>query len=256
MYRMTFALALGLLAGSAWNRDARAQDTAWGTVKGQVVWGDDTVPERKPINVDKNQDHCLAKGPLLSEEWVVNPKNKGIRWTFVWLAPATKGGKLPIHPDLAHGKTKPVIIDQPCCMFEPHAVGIQEGQELIVKNSAPIPHNVNWQGGLKNRGNNVIVPSGGEIKIDDLKAEKYPVKLACNIHGWMSGWVRIFDHPYFAVTDADGKFEMPKAPVGDYRLVVWHESLGWLGGAAGKDGQPITITAGAPTDVGALKVKP
>jgi hypothetical protein len=251
---MRFIYIALILAAAA--SPLRADDQAWGTVKGQVVWAGKAIPERKPINVDKNQDHCLAKGPLLSEEWVVNPKNKGIRWAFVWLAPETKNGKIPIHPDLAGRKLEPVIIDQPCCMFEPHAVGLQEGQNLIVKNTAPIAHNVNYQGGIKNRGNNVIVPSGGQLNINNLQAEKYPVKLACNIHGWMNGWVRIFDHPYFAVTDADGKFEFKQAPAGNYRLIVWHESLGWLGGAKGRDGRPITIKGGGETDLGTLDVEP
>src|SRR5262249_42995380 len=191
---------------------------------------------------------CEAKGPVVSEEWVINKNNKGIRWTFVWLAPP-EGQKLPIHPALQQTKDKEVVIDQPCCQFEPHAVAIRQGQELVIKNSAPVAHNVNWTGGLKNPGNNIIIPAkGNPITIKNFNADRLPIKLACNIHPWMNGWVRVFDHPYYFVTDADGKFEIKNAPAGEYRLVVWHGSIGYLGGAAGKNGQPIEIKKDGTTD--------
>ena len=63
----------------------------------------------------------------------------------------------------------------------------------------------------------------------DLVADRLPIKIECNIHPWMNGWVRVFDHPYFAVTDADGNFELKNAPAGNYRLMVWHGQGGWRG---------------------------
>jgi hypothetical protein len=252
-----FAIAWAAL-GSGVGERARADDQAWGTIRGQVVFDGDQIPERKQADVNghKDQEHCLSKGPIFSEAWVVNPKNKGVRWVFVWLAPADKNRKLPVHPALKAGADKPVEIDQPCCAFVPHAVGVQQGQLLISKNSAPVAHNVNWNGGSKNPGNNLLVPAGSEIKIKDLRASPFPIKFECNIHRWMNGWVRVFDHPYFAVTDADGKFEIKDAPVGDWRLMIWQESTGYLGGAAGRNGSPVTVKAGPPTDLGQFKLKP
>jgi hypothetical protein len=229
-------------------------------VKGQAVWGGGDVPAPKPIAaINNHQDKatCQAKGPVFSEEWVINPANKGVRWVFVWLAPADESQKLPVHPSLQEPKEKEVVIDQPCCAFVPHAVALRTGQELVVKNSAPISHNVNWAGGIKNPGSNVIIAAKGEpVRIKNLVPDRFPVKLACNIHPWMSAWVRVFDHPYVAVTDADGKFEIKQAPAGKYRLVVWQEGMGFLGGAAGRNGQPIEIKKDAPTDVGKLELKP
>ena len=75
------------------------------------------------------------------------------------------------------------------------------------------------------------------------KASKLPVSVTCNIHGWMKGNMRVFDHPYYAVTDADGKFEIPQAPVGSYKIWYWSDS-GWKDGAAGANGFPLTIKAG------------
>jgi hypothetical protein len=55
----------------------------------------------------------------------------------------------------------------------------------------------------------------------------------------MKAWVRVFNHPYFALTNTDGVFEIKDAPAGDWRLYVWHEAAGW--GAIGVQGMPVTI---------------
>src|SRR5437868_582450 len=116
---------------------ADEKEAAWGTIKGQVVFGGDAIPAPKPIDVGNNQDkqHCLSKGPLLSDEWTINKDNKGVRWTIVWLAPAASGQPLPVHPALKEIKQKEVTLDQPCCKFVPHALGMRQGQELVAKNS-------------------------------------------------------------------------------------------------------------------------
>src|SRR5438876_6846634 len=116
---------------------AADEKDAWSTVKGQVVFGGDAIPPPKPIDVSNNQDkqHCLSKGPLLSDEWTINKDNKGVRWTIVCLSPAATGQPLPVHPSLKEIKKKEVEIDQPCCKFVPHALGLRQGQDLVAKNS-------------------------------------------------------------------------------------------------------------------------
>jgi len=180
-----------------------------------------------------------------------------VRWAFVWLAPLEKSGPpLAIHPSLKDIKEKQVVLDQPCCAFTPHAIAIREGQEVVAKNSSPIVHNTNWQGHpLKNSGGNRAVPAGGSIVIDGLKADKYSVKIACNIHPWMSSWIRVYDHPYFALTDENGNFDIKLAPVGKYRLVGWHEAVGWLTPGGYDGGIPVTITEKG-LDVGNIEMKP
>jgi plastocyanin len=234
---------------------AQAPD-GWGTIKGQIVFGGEKIPDRKLQNVTMDKEHCLSKGPLLDEEWIINPKNKGLRWTFVWLGRGDDPkGKLPIHPKLNTIGVKQVEIDQPCCQFVPHALAIRQGQELVAKNSAPVAHNVNWTGGVKNPGGNQILPAGKSYTITNLVADRFPVKIACNIHPWMNGWVRVFDHPYFALTDADGNFEIKDAPAGNYRLFIWHET-GYRGGSKGREGEGVTIKKDAVTDLGKLEFKP
>jgi hypothetical protein len=248
------AFVVNLKASQAADKDSEL----WGTIKGQIIWGGGAIPEPKVLNVDKDQKHCLSKGPILSEEWVINKNNKGVRWTLVWLAPEPKSGKkLPIHPSLKEIKVREVEIDQPCCAFVPHCLGMREGQVLVAKNPAPVSHNVRWTGNPAiNPGGNQSLPAGQSYTIEGLKVDKLPLTIECNIHPWMKARVGVFDHPYFAVTDENGNYEIKLAPAGAWRLKVYHDAIGWRGGAAGRDGEKITIKGGETTDVGKLDVKP
>ena len=80
--------------------NAQANNAAWGTVKGRIVYDGATAPAPQQINVDKDQQHCLAKGKLFREDLVVNKKNMGVRWVFVWLAPQKGDPPLKVHPAL------------------------------------------------------------------------------------------------------------------------------------------------------------
>jgi hypothetical protein len=252
------ALALPL----ALNRPATAQNgNGWGDIKGRVVWGKPgPIPVPTPIaavGTSADKAHCLANGPVLTEDWVINPKNKGIRWTFVWLINQNPKDKtpLPINPKLPAPKPAETM-DQPMCAFVPHALALRQGQVLVAKNSSPVAHNFKWTGNqlTKNAGGNVQIPGGGQFQIKGLEADRLPIQVECNIHPWMTGWVRVFDHPYYAVTDADGNFTIKGAPAGNYRLMVWNEN-GYLGGKAGREGMPIEIKAGGTTDTGELTWK-
>jgi hypothetical protein len=238
-------------------KPAAGNADSWSTLKGRLVYAGPTVPERKELKVDKDQPHCLANGPILDREWIVNKENRGVKDVFVWLAvdPTGQLKTLPIHPDLKAAPKEPVVIDQPHCMFEPYSNVMREGQQVIVKNSSPIAHNANYAGSpTKNPGNNSIVPAGQQIAIS-LKADRMPVRLSCNIHGWMKGFIGVYDHPYFALTDANGNFELKLAPAGQFRLYIWHDPVGWRLGAAGSRGEPVTIKAGQTTDLGKLDIQ-
>jgi hypothetical protein len=245
---------VGLSAMMALWMTAPAMSAEGATVKGTVVWAGGDVPKQAPLNVNKDQQACLAKGPILNEEVVVNPSDKGVANVFVWIT-TSAGGKPPVPAALAKPAKPSVELDQPTCAFEPHALAMQEGQKLVVKNSAPVAHNVNWTGSpAKNPGGNVIVPPGKEHIVPNLKADKRPVSVSCNIHGWMKANIRVFDSPYYAVTDKDGKFEIKNAPTGSYKIWYWSDT-GWKDGAAGANGFPITIKAGE-NDLGNVEWKP
>jgi hypothetical protein len=246
MLTATPALIALLLAAPA---PAPPQNPNWGAIKGRIVWGGKQLPAR-PILALANHPNaaaCQANGPLLDETWVVHPKNKGLRYTFVWLQ-APKGQVLPIHPALQNAVLPNVEIDQPFCQFVPHALAIRQGQNVVAKNNSPLAHTVKWSGNpALNPGGNVLLPPNGQMVIAGLVADRLPLSIECNIHPWMKGWLRVFDHPYFAVTDEEGRYEIKNAPVGNWQLMIWHGSGGWRGGVKGKNGQPINLKAGEQT---------
>jgi hypothetical protein len=231
----------------------------WGTIKGKVTYNGNP-PKLNPKAVTKDQQHCLSRGAIPDETWVVNPKNKGVRWVVVWLV-VDDGGKAdhtavpPIHPSLARPDQKEVVMDQPCCKFEPHVAVVRKGQDFVGKNSSPIAHNMNLTS-IRGPNQNQVLPPGGKMTVKEAqwRPNHLPVKVSCNIHPWMSGYVFCIGHPYFAVTDEDGNYEIKNAPAGKFRLVVWHEE-GWILGEGGKppdrNGAPIEILADAvkPADL-------
>jgi hypothetical protein len=231
---------------------SKAETAKWGTIAGRIIW-DGTIPEAKAIDIRGNAG-CAKHVPIQDETWVVNPKSKGLKNCFVWLAPKDpkdKKAKLPIHADFKDPPKESVVVDQPACAFLPHAVGVRQGQSLIVKNSADVAHNFKYTGNPEfeeNTGNPLLAPKSE--KALKFKADRLPILMECNIHPWMRGYIRVFDHPYFAVTDADGKFEIKNAPIGEYRLMIWHGSGGWAGGAKGRDGTAIEVKE--KTDLGDL----
>jgi hypothetical protein len=233
--------------------EARKDDTPadkgaepWGTVKGRVTWRDKDLPALPPLAVTADVMHCTSRGPIPDEKWVVNKDNKGVKYVVVWLAGAGPGKELPIHPSLKEIKDKTVLVEQPCCRFEPRVVALREGQTLIAKNNSPVLHNFNYVGG-EGQGDNKAIAAGAELPIADLKASGSAFTVSCGVHPWMKGYFRVFDHPYFAVTDADGRFEIKNAPAGKYSIVLWHEDGGWVTGS--KKGKPIEIKPGGVTEV-------
>jgi hypothetical protein len=249
MMRIRFLLAAAALAAVS---VASAADDKWVTIKGQIVFpaGKD-IPKRDELNVTQDKDHCLKDGKILDESVIVNPANRGVKNVVVWLRPADKKQAKfdaeQIHPDDAKRKGAEVSIDQPCCMFVNRVTIVRPGDTLVVKNSAPVPHNFFWSS-TNNGEFNVTIPKMDKWTMPEkIVAESPPVQYKCTIHGWMTGYVRVFEHPYYAVTDADGKFEIKNAPAGNYRIVYWHEN-GFRGGAEGRFGDEIEIK-GPTTDV-------
>jgi len=243
MFRSALALSLAMVVSVG-----ASQAQSWGNLNGEVIWAESDIPKPAALNVNKDQSHCLEKGPIESEKYVINPKNKGVRWVVVWLVDS-KDPKtaLPIHPSLEKVKDKEVVVDQPCCKFEPHVVGIREGQVLVAKNSSPVTHNVSIVSTGKNPNTNQIVPAGKQVEVDGWFQGRTPSRVECTIHPWMGAYVWAFNHPYFAITDANGKFTIKNAPAGEYNLVIWQEETGFVKG--GRTGIPVKIEANGDSTV-------
>jgi hypothetical protein len=118
------------------------------------------------------------------------------------------------------------VLDQKDCTYFPRVVTMQVGQELVAKNSDPFLHSVhtNPQANVPvNIAQYTVDPVGARLKAIQA-AETF--KVTCDLHPWMIAWVAAFDHPFYAVTRADGSFDMPAVPPGTYKLKAWHERLG------------------------------
>jgi plastocyanin len=117
-----------------------------------------------------------------------------------------------------------VTLDNADCRYEPHVVATLVGSTVDVTNSDPILHNTHAKGPVGNSFN-VALPNQGQV-IPQKMRQPGLMKVGCDVHAWMSAYLAVFSHPYFAVTDADGRFSMLEVPPGDYTLVYWHEKLG------------------------------
>lgn len=227
-----------------------AKIEGWSTVKGKIVFGGDTIPKAEEAKVTSDQGHCLAKGALVDKVWDVNPSNKGLAGVVVFINPE-RDEKLAVHPDL-QAEPKPFVLDQPYCLFTPRIFAIRAGQTITAKNPDPVAHNVVIKG-LKN-DQNVQIPPGADKQLK-LTAETNALSVACGSHPWMKGYGWCFDHPYFAVTDKDGNFEIKNVPAGNRKIVIWHET-GYLPGYGKRDNKTLNLASGATVDVGTVKAAP
>ncbi|VTR98382.1 hypothetical protein [Tuwongella immobilis] len=244
-----------------------AESTAegdWGTIRGQVVYDEAAMlPDVREVDFSKvsmsalEREFFTSTGKVMYEDWVIDPKSRGVRHTYIWLRPDTSDTKVSaidtIHPSLRAVPREKVVMDQESMGFRPHAVALRSGQTLHIKNSSPIPHAVVWTSRENGNGNRAMPPKT-DFDLEDLKAERLPVMMSCAPHPWERAVMRVFEHPYFALTDAQGRFEIKLAPGGKWRLVVWQESMGFKDGAKGRAGIPITVEAGMVLDVGKLSV--
>ncbi len=122
-----------------------------------------------------------------------------------------------------HPPAKLAILDQIGCIYTLHVLGIQTGQVMKIKNSDKVPHNVHTLS-EKNKAFNKAVNKGGEMEHTYDQEEVFFVK--CDIHSWMKSYIIVVSHPFFDVTQSDGKFEIKNLPVEKYVVEVWHERLG------------------------------
>jgi hypothetical protein len=201
--------------------------TGAGTVQGIVVF-QGAVPTRKVIpNKDIEVCDGIREEPLIE----VGP-DKAVHNAVVYLVDVTKGKAWP-----AAGK--PPELNNHNCRFEPE-VQVIRGGPLVVVNSDPVLHNTHGFYG-KRTAFNMALPNQGQ-RIPTELTRPGAVKVDCDAHGWMEGWIYVVDNPYYAVTGPDGKFSIADVPPGNYTLVAIQSFTGPLQ-------QPVTVAAGKPTDV-------
>mgnify|MGYP003390079831 CR=1 FL=1 len=197
----------------------------WGTVKGRFVF-DGANPERPKLVLNKDTEFCGKFAPR-SESLVVHPDDRGVANIVIWLD--TKlGEKIAIHPEFEASSSARITLKNKGCRFDPHICVLRTGQTLLIDNPDQVDHNT--AAGLdRNAPFNDLTPSGKSVERPRFtQVEKLPAQVQCSIHPWMTGWLVVKDHPYVAVTDTHGRFELKNLPSGEHTLVVWHELPGFV----------------------------
>ena len=120
-----------------------------------------------------------------------------------------------------------VTIDQRSCMFTPRVVGVRVGQTLEVRNEDPIAHDVHSLSKGAD-GFNVTTPSNGAPFRFKPRQEEVMLRIACDVHRWMTAYVGVATNPYFAVSGEGGTFEIDYVPAGTYTIESWQERYGLL----------------------------
>jgi hypothetical protein len=109
----------------------------------------------------------------------------------------------------------------------------------MIKNSDGTMHNIHAFSGTKTLFNTPQQPKGAPIEKDPKAMDV--VKLQCDVHPWMKGYIVFNKNPYFAVSSTDGTFEIKDVPAGKYTVEAWHEKLGM-------QSAEVTVEEGKPAD--------
>jgi hypothetical protein len=204
-----------------------AASESWGDLTGQIVV-QGNVPEPSPEQVGRHQDRsvCLVDGKIPPDDAIVVGDLGGLRDVFVILTPSDRTQSVPVHPSYDQPREQKLTLDNYQCRFVPHALAIRTGQPLVLKNSDEVGHNCKITS--FNNGHNVNLPAGGEFEIQLESADRIPANVSCEIHPWMDAVILAKDHPYVAITAADGSFELKNIPTGKWRFQFWHQTGGYL----------------------------
>ncbi len=111
-------------------------------------------------------------------------------------------------------------MDQRNERFVPHVLAVMVGTWVDFPNSDSTYHNVFSLSRAKrfDLGRYAAGKSKG-VRMD----RPGVVRVFCDIHSHMNAFVLVFNHPFFDVTDDDGRFELPALPAGTYTVVGWYE---------------------------------
>ena len=182
-----------------------------GSIEGVVEFAGAAVPKDPTLKLSSETKYCGKTLP--AEKYLI--KDRKIENVVVYLVDVKSGKAIP---------AAPLTMTNLKCAFVPHvAVGFK-GEKIIQKNDDPIFHNIHTYVNGKT-AYNIGLPEQGSSATKPLLRDGL-MEVTCDSHPWMHGYVEILDHPYGAVTNAKGEFELKDIPAGTYTVEAWHEALG------------------------------
>jgi plastocyanin len=196
-----------------------------GTIEAEVKYNGASVVEK--LKVNKDTQKCGTEAQI---EKVVVGANKGLANAVVSVAGA-KGATT--------AKAGKPVLDQHGCKFVPHVLAMTPG-ELDIKNSDDILHNIHTYS-TANPSINKAQPKFKKVMTEKFDKPEI-IKVTCDVHSWMLGWVAVLPHPYFGVTNESGAAKILNVPAGKHKIEVWHETLG-------KQEKEVEVKAGQTTKV-------
>ena len=187
-----------------------------GNVAGRVTF-EGTPPKPAVVRMDSDPN-CAQQGPAVTDETLVVGSGGALQNVFVYVKDGLGDLRFPV-------PSTPMLIDQKGCRYLPHVLGVQVGQSLEILNSDATLHNVHAIPAA-NQEFNMGQPLQGIKATRQFSTREVMVPFKCDVHSWMRAYIGVLDHPYFAVTAADGSFNLKGLPQGTYTIEAWHETLG------------------------------
>ena len=184
-----------------------------GAIKGKIKAS--MKPDDPMLTIDKDTEICGKSQAAMM--YILSP-NLEVKNALVIVEDVKKGKAAP---------KSDITIDNRSCKFDP-IVGIgYKGGNFVIKNSDPMLHNTNLGILLQDKRRavyNLALPKKDQVITKPIKAiGLHAVK--CDAHSWMRAYIYVSEHPYVAVTDASGNFEIKDLPPGKYKVKVWHEGF-------------------------------
>ncbi len=208
-----------------------------GSLVGTILL-DGSKPNLAPLvgkGASKVDSTVCGAAEAIPDESLVVGENGGVANVFVYLT------KKP-NVEFEVPETQP-FLDQQACIFKPHTLVFWSGVEFELKNGDKVAHNIDAKP-ASNGGFNENMPPGASVRKSFRNTEALPFQSTCAIHPWMRFWTLVVDHPFYAVTDSEGKFEIPNLPPGKHKFRVFQERASQL-----ERGVEVVVAPGKPTTV-------
>ena len=190
-----------------------------GTITGKVSF-EGKIPAPVKYIITKDHDAC-GKGQVTRQE--VDAKDGALRGVVVYLDKVKKGKAYP-------KAIQSVVVDQKKCAYVPYLQAVAEGGKVTILNSDAAHHNIHTYeiiGRAKRSMWNISQPRQRKKVVRRAKVRRSPiVRIECDVHNWMKGFLFVARNPYYALVGADGSFEITDVPPGKYSLRAWHPALG------------------------------